>query len=127
MLATVQGSECETPQEPSPSPLFHAGPGAAQALGALHHPWRILNRSAAATGGAGRAVPPVSAQQAPAGAGGTPRSPRDWDMGTCMPGLSSASVVLQVVGASETHDLGVTRLPELEEVRWQEEVAGTPG
>lgn len=48
-------------------------------------------------------------------------------MGTCMPGLSSASVVLQVVGASETHDLGVTRLPELEEVRWQEEVAGTPG
>ncbi|XP_027641663.1 serine--pyruvate aminotransferase isoform X2 [Falco rusticolus] len=34
------------------------GPGAAQALGALHHARRVLHRGAAATGGAGRALPP---------------------------------------------------------------------
>ncbi|XP_040469703.1 serine--pyruvate aminotransferase isoform X2 [Falco naumanni] len=34
------------------------GPGAAQALGALHHPRRVFHRGAAATGGAGRALPP---------------------------------------------------------------------
>ncbi|XP_021402738.1 alanine--glyoxylate aminotransferase isoform X2 [Lonchura striata] len=35
------------------------GPAAAQTFGALHHPRRVLHRGAAATGGAGRAVPPV--------------------------------------------------------------------
>ncbi|XP_047933335.1 alanine--glyoxylate aminotransferase isoform X2 [Anser cygnoides] len=35
------------------------GPGAAQALGALHHPRRVLHGGAAAAAGAGRAVPPA--------------------------------------------------------------------
>lgn len=47
----------------------HPGPGTAQTLTALHHPRRVLHGGPAATGGAGRAVSPVSAPGDPARAG----------------------------------------------------------
>lgn len=115
-------------QEQSPSPLFHAGPGTAQALSVLHHPRGVLHGGATAAGGAGRVVSPVSARRAPAGAGSTPRLPLG--IGALefkCPRLSSGSVVLEAVGASETRGLGGTGMPGLEEEGWQEEVVGTPG